>query len=563
MSGQLFCTSTPLSVSPGVSLTDFLYAPTSVSCWLHEGYGLVGLGRLLTLSAQPTPAEPVSTALTEPVSTAPAESVSTPPTESAAPTSSAQTGPSPSADTPNHNPPRRIEQLRQAWRHEVGQASWVDQVRRPGSGPLALGAITFSATSQASSVLVVPQVLVGRDRQGWWLTRFELSPAPTTPRGEVFRGQPYSPQLSFVRAVADNTALENADLAGILDFVSVCAQGQAASATKTSPAGAQAQASAATSADSPAGVGQTNAPVVGQTSPAAVESAKTSQSSTLSDSQWTGAVELATQALKQNRAIKVVLARDSYLNSSLTLGAALEHLATRFATTWTFSVDGMIGASPEMLLQLREREVFSRVLAGTARRRANMDQGELEQLANWLRGSPKNSREHQLAAASAVKALTPITEQLRVSEPFALTLPNVIHLATDIYGQVAGDTGALALVEALHPTAAVCGTPTAAAAQLIGELEGMDRERYAGPVGWVDWRGEGQWCIALRSGQVLAPTAQTAGTQSGPAGYPMGNQPVGSVRIFAGAGIMPDSVAADELAETNAKMAPMRAALGL
>lgn len=543
MSGQLFCTSTPLSVSPGVGLTDFLYAPTSVSCWLHEGYGLVGLGRLLTLSAPP--AKPVSTPSTESVSTAPTEPVSTPPTEPAAPTSFARPGPSPSADTPNHNPPRRIEQLRQAWRHEVGQASWLDQVRRPGSGPLALGAITFSATSQASSVLVVPQVLVGRDHQGWWLTRFELSPATTAPRGEVFRGQPYTPQLSFVRAVAENAA-ENAGLADILDFV--CAQGQA---------------STATSASSPAVVGQTNAPVVGQTSPVAVESAKTSQSSTLSDSQWTGAVELATQALKQNRAIKVVLARDSYLSSPLTLGATLEHLATRFATTWTFSVDGMIGASPEMLLQLREREVFSRVLAGTARRRANMDQSELEQLADWLRGSPKNSREHQLAAASAVKALTPITEQLRVSEPFALTLPNVIHLATDIYGQVAGDTGALALVEALHPTAAVCGTPTAAAAQLIGELEGMDRERYAGPVGWVDWRGEGQWCIALRSGQVLASTPQPADMQSGPAGYPMGNQPVGSVRIFAGAGIMPDSVAADELAETNAKMAPMRAALGL
>lgn len=504
MSGQLFCTTTPLSVSPGVSLTDFLHAPTSVSCWLHEGYGLVGLGRLLTLSAPPAPEA------------------------------------------------RRIEQLRQAWRHEVGQASWVDQVRRPGSGPLALGAITFSATSQASSVLTVPQVLVGRDRQGWWLTRFELSPTTTTPRGEVFRGQPYTPQLSFVRTVAENAA-ENAGLADILDFV--CAQGSNASAPKTSPAGAKAQASAAPGASSLGVVGQTNAP--------AVEPTKTSQSSTLSDSQWTEAVELATQALKQNRAIKVVLARDSYLKSSLTLGAALEHLATRFATTWTFSVDGMIGASPEMLLQLREREVFSRVLAGTARRRANMDQSELEQLADWLRHSPKNSREHQLAAASAVKALTPITEQLRVSEPFALTLPNVIHLATDIYGQVAGDTGALALVEALHPTAAVCGTPTAAAAQLIDELEGMDRERYAGPVGWVDWRGEGQWCIALRSGQVLASTPQLAGTQGGPASYPMGNQPVGAVRIFAGAGIMPDSVAADELAETNAKMAPMRAALGL
>ena len=262
MSGQLFCTSTPLSVSPGVGLTDFLYAPTSVSCWLHEGYGLVGLGRLLTLSAPPA----------EPVSTPSAESVSTPSAEPAVSTHFAQTGPSPSADTPCHNLPRRIEQLRQAWRHEVGQASWVDQVRRPGSGPLALGAITFSATSQASSVLVVPQVLVGRDRQGWWLTRFELSPTTTAPRSEVFRGQPYTPQLSFVRTVAENAA-ENAGLADILDFVSACAQGQAASATKTSPAGAQGQASAATSASSPAGVGQTNAPVVGQTSSAAVESA--------------------------------------------------------------------------------------------------------------------------------------------------------------------------------------------------------------------------------------------------------------------------------------------------
>ena len=101
MSGQLFCTSTPLSVSPGVGLTDFCMRRRRSAAGCMRGYGLVGLGRLLTLSAPPTPAESVST------------------------------------------PPRRIEQLRQAWRHEVGQASWVDQVRRPGSGPLALGAITF------------------------------------------------------------------------------------------------------------------------------------------------------------------------------------------------------------------------------------------------------------------------------------------------------------------------------------------------------------------------------------------------------------------------------------
>ena len=129
---------------------------------------------------------------------------------------------------------------------------------------------------------------------------------------------------------------------------------------------------------------------------------------------------------------------------------------------------------------------------------------------------------------------------------FVLTLPNVLHLASDVTGIVAGDTGALALVDALHPTAAVCGTPTQAAARLIEEAESMDRGRYAGPVGWVDWHGEGEWCIALRSAQL-------------PAGGP-GPQP--PARVFGGGGIMPDSDPVDELAETTAKMRPVLGALG-
>jgi menaquinone-specific isochorismate synthase len=131
--------------------------------------------------------------------------------------------------------------------------------------------------------------------------------------------------------------------------------------------------------------------------------------------------------------------------------------------------------------------------------------------------------------------------------PFGLHVPNVMHRATAGAGgaALAGDDGAdrassLTLAEALHPSAAVGGTPTREATALITEIEGMDRGRYAGPVGWMDASGDGEWGIALRSAEISGPR----------------------VRLFAGCGIVADSVPADELAEADAKLIPVRDALG-
>lgn len=259
---------------------------------------------------------------------------------------------------------------------------------------------------------------------------------------------------------------------------------------------------------------------------------------------------------------KVVLARDVMVTPSTPMPAPriLARLAHGYPSCWTFAVDGMVGATPELLVRLEGRRLACRVLAGTARRRAGRARGaaepaepaelkelaELAELTEWLEASGKNNREHELARASALAALEPLCSVVEAPERFVVTLPNVLHLASDITGVVAGDTGALSLVGALHPTAAVCGTPTPAAARIIEEVEGMDRGRYAGPVGWVDWHGEGEWCIALRSAAL-------------PDGGPGPGAPA---RVFGGGGIMPDSVPADELAETEAKMRPMLGALG-
>ena len=125
--------------------------------------------------------------------------------------------------------------------------------------------------------------------------------------------------------------------------------------------------------------------------------------------------------------------------------------------------------------------------------------------------------------------------------PFVLHLPNVMHLATDVAGVVhdAATVSSLQLAESLHPSAAVGGTPTSDAVTLISEIEGMDRGRYAGPVGWMDADGDGEWGIALRSAEVDGD----------------------SVRLFAGCGIVADSAPEAELAESQAKFVPVRDAL--
>jgi menaquinone-specific isochorismate synthase len=221
----------------------------------------------------------------------------------------------------------------------------------------------------------------------------------------------------------------------------------------------------------------------------------------------------------------------------------LRRLAARFPDCWTFAVDGLLGATPELLLRRTGRRLSARVLAGTAPRGAGADD---RRLAEALLGSAKDRAEHALAVDSLVRALEPYCTTLDApAEPELLTLANVRHLATDVSGTQRrrgprGGAGLLELIGAVHPTAAVCGTPTPDAAALIGELEGMDRGRYAGPVGWLDARGDGEFGLALRCAELVGDD---------------------SARLFAGCGIVAGSDPAAELAETQSKFAAFQAAL--
>jgi menaquinone-specific isochorismate synthase len=185
--------------------------------------------------------------------------------------------------------------------------------------------------------------------------------------------------------------------------------------------------------------------------------------------------------------------------------------------------------------------VSALVLGGTAPRGG--DPAQDQALGADLLASAKNTEEHLYAVASIREALEPLCEALDVeARPALLKFPNLQHLGTRVRGTLAGGgtpKSALALAAAVHPPAAVCGTPAGAALDLIRELEYMDRERYAGPVGWVDAGGNGEWGIAIRCAQLSGRTA----------------------RLFAGCGIVAGSDPAAELAETLVKLQPMRGAL--
>jgi menaquinone-specific isochorismate synthase len=262
--------------------------------------------------------------------------------------------------------------------------------------------------------------------------------------------------------------------------------------------------------------------------------------------QWESAVAEAVRRIGRGDLEKVVLARDLVARASEPLDVRwpLRQLARDYPTCWTFTVDRLFGATPEMLVRRERGLVTSRVLAGTIRRTGD-DAHDLE-LAARLARSSKDLEEHEYAVRSVADALAPHCSSMNVPEaPFVLHLPNVMHLATDVAGVVDPEddpgTTSLELAAALHPSAAVGGTPTSLATALIAELEGMDRGRYAGPVGWLDASGDGEWGIALRSGLLSADGD--------------------SVRLFAGCGIVADSDPADELAEAQAKFLPVRNAL--
>ena len=344
------------------------------------------------------------------------------------------------------------------WSEITGRAEVQDAVNEPGTGLVAFGSFGF-ADDPGESVLVVPQVVVGRRGDRAWLTTVgvdvpDLTPAPlpTPPAGLCF---------------ADGA---------------------------------------------------------------------------LNGEAWMSVVADAVTRINAGELEKVVLARDlvATCDEPLDVRWALRKLARDYSMCWTFHVDGIFGATPEMLVRRERGLVTSRVLAGTIRRTGDEERDAA--LAGTLARSSKDLEEHEYAVRSVADALEPHCSSMNVPEvPFVLHLPNVMHLATDVAGVVhdAATVSSLQLAEALHPSAAVGGTPTTSAVALIAEIEGMARDRYAGPVGWMDAKGDGEWGIALRSALVQDNT----------------------VRLFAGCGIVGSSDPEAELAESQAKFVPVRDAL--
>lgn len=269
----------------------------------------------------------------------------------------------------------------------------------------------------------------------------------------------------------------------------------------------------------------------------------TFEDGTLTESAWKERVALAIKRIESLEVDKVVLARDlrARTNQEIEQRAILRELAGQYPSTWVFAVAGLVGATPELLLRLSRGMVTSRILAGTIPKTGD-DQRDLALAASLARSS-KDLEEHEYAVLSVAHALEPFCSSTNVPEsPFVLHLANVMHLATDVTGALiesAQHIDAFSLLANLHPSAAVCGTPRNIAFDIINEIEGMNRGRYAGPVGWIDASGDGELGIALRAGQIRDK----------------------EIRIFAGCGIVAGSNPERELEESNAKMLAMRSAL--
>ncbi|MDQ0031306.1 menaquinone-specific isochorismate synthase [Arthrobacter bambusae] len=381
------------------------------------------------------------------------------------------------------------------WRHLVIEADVTDPLEIPGSGPVAFGSFAFSKASAFDSRLILPEIVVGiRDGQSW-LTQLTLDDVELTEAGAL------------------------AALAGWL-----------------SPAAGAGPAAGGSDVGRASFVG---------------DGKVTLQSGSLSETAWKQAVADGVAEIRTGKLEKLVLARDvvATLPDGVNAAKVLRQLARRYRECWTYGVDGLVGATPEMLIQVEGRTAQARVLAGTLDRRdaEGMDGSPMDYAERVLAGSEKQRHEHEIAIQSLTTQLAPFSEAMNAhSEPFILELPNVWHLASDVKAELADIEGhvptCLALINALHPTAAVCGTPTLIAGELIRELERMDRGPYAGPVGWLDAAGNGEWGIALRGAVIEGPT---------------------SVRLYAGCGIVEGSVPEAELAETWAKFRPMLESLGI
>ncbi|GGI70108.1 isochorismate synthase [Pseudarthrobacter scleromae] len=402
------------------------------------------------------------------------------------------------------------------WRHLVLEAEVTDSVELPGTGPVAFGSFAFSKTSAHESRLIVPEIAVGvRDGQVW-LTQLTFDDGPLTE--------------DTARAALDRWLRSDAAPAAV-------------------PPGST------TAAADPAGDGTLGAVATkgggAVVRPLPLAAGATLHTGSLSEEAWMAAVEAGVAEIRTGALEKLVLARDvvATIPSGVHAAEVLRELAARYRECWTYGVDGLVGATPEMLIQVEGRTAQARVLAGTLDRRDahGADGLPMDYATRVLAGSEKQRHEHEIAIQSLTTQLAPFSEAMNAhDEPFILELPNVWHLASDVKAELAEIEGhvptCLALINALHPTAAVCGTPTQVAGALIRKLEHLDRGPYAGPVGWLDAAGNGEWGIALRGAVIESRD---------------------TVRLYAGCGIVDGSQPEAELAETWAKFRPMLESLGI
>lgn len=258
---------------------------------------------------------------------------------------------------------------------------------------------------------------------------------------------------------------------------------------------------------------------------------------------YLAAVAAARDAVKAGRLTKAVIARDVFVTSSVPIDvhAVLLRLRASFGSSYRYSIDGFIGASPELLVAVNGTEISSHPLAGTTPRTG--DPATDARLASSLLHSEKNQIEHRVVIDMVHDTLLPWCSYLDWEpEPSIVAVANVQHLGTHMNGRLSQPTpSVLDLAYALSPTPALGGHPRAEALQLIAAVEGIDRGRYGGAVGWVDARGNGTWAVAIRCAELSADAT--------------------SARLFAGGGIVADSEPLAELAETQAKFQAMLAAL--
>jgi isochorismate synthase len=265
--------------------------------------------------------------------------------------------------------------------------------------------------------------------------------------------------------------------------------------------------------------------------------------------EYEAAVERALAAIDAGDVEKVVLARTLIVQADRPIDAPLvarrlnaeEPGAFVFLVALPGGASHLVGASPELVVRRRGRKVFSDPLAGTARR--SPDRSRDREIAQQLLDAVKEQREHRLVAEAVADGLAPFCSKLVVDNEATVTSTATLwHLHTAIKGTLKPDApDALTIAAALHPTPAVCGTPQAAAAELIDRLEPFDRRFFAGLVGWVDALGDGEWALTLRCAEVSGATA----------------------RLHAGAGIVAGSEPALEELETEAKFGVGLRALGM